>query len=51
MPDRSSQKIKVGDVKERTPLISVMPTMGNILTKRELRNVIEYLAGLKDGSK
>jgi quinoprotein glucose dehydrogenase len=51
MPDRSSQKIKVKDVKERTPLISVMPTMGNILTKRELRNVIEYLAGLKDDSK
>ncbi|MBG86208.1 MAG: hypothetical protein CMO80_04830 [Verrucomicrobiales bacterium] len=51
MPDRSTTKVKISDVKERSPLVSVMPSMGVILTKRELRDVIEYLAGLKEEKK
>ena len=35
------------NVKERTPVISTMPPMGTILTKREIRDIIEYLSTLK----
>ncbi|RZN90599.1 MAG: c-type cytochrome [Verrucomicrobiaceae bacterium] len=35
------------NVKERTPVISTMPPMGAILTKREIRDIIEYLSTLK----
>lgn len=35
------------NVKERTPVISTMPPMGTILTKREIRDIIEYLSNLK----
>jgi quinoprotein glucose dehydrogenase len=51
MPDGKSQKIEKSRIKDRTAVMSVMPTMGNILTKRELRDVIEYLAGLKEPEK
>ena len=40
-------KVTSKDVKERTPVISTMPPMGAILTKREIRDVIEYLSTLK----
>jgi len=51
MPDGKTQKIAKTGIKDRTPVVSVMPTMGNILTKRELRDVIEYLAGLVEPKK
>jgi putative heme-binding domain-containing protein len=40
-------KVVSEDVKERTPVISTMPPMGAILTKREIRDIIEYLSTLK----
>ncbi|MDB4415977.1 hypothetical protein N9270_04560, partial [Akkermansiaceae bacterium] len=40
-------KVASEDVKERTPVISTMPPMGAILTKREIRDIIEYLSTLK----
>lgn len=40
-------KVASENVKERTPVISTMPPMGAILTKREIRDIIEYLSTLK----
>ena len=40
-------KVTSKDIKERTPVISTMPPMDAILTKREVRDVIEYLSTLK----
>jgi len=51
LPDRKVLKLKKADIALRTPVVSIMPTMGNILTKRQLRDVIEYLAGLKEKKK
>lgn len=46
-PDGKKQKIKVKDIKERSAVISTMPPMGQILKKREIRDIIEYLSTLK----
>ena len=40
-------KVKVTDVKERSEVVSTMPPMGLIMTKREVRDIIEYLASLR----
>ena len=48
LPDKKVLKLKKADIVLKTPVVSIMPTMGNILTKRQLRDVIEYLAGLKE---
>ncbi|MGJ8695729.1 MAG: PVC-type heme-binding CxxCH protein [Verrucomicrobiaceae bacterium] len=40
-------KVKSDDVQERSPLISTMPPMGFILTKREIRDLVEYLSSLR----
>lgn len=40
-------KVASENIKERTPVISTMPPMGAILTKREIRDIIEYLSTLK----
>jgi quinoprotein glucose dehydrogenase len=46
--DAKLQRIKKSDVKERMSLPSAMPPgMGEILTKRELRDVVQYLSALK----
>ena len=46
--DGKLQPVKKADIKERTKLPSAMiPGLGEILTKRELRDLIEYLATLK----
>ena len=50
-PDKKTHKLKKADIALKTPIVSIMPTMGNILTKRQLRDVIEYLAGLKESEK
>ncbi len=46
-PEGKVTKVKTDDVKERTPVISTMPPMGLILQKREVRDLIEYLASLQ----
>lgn len=40
-------KVNSAEIKERSPVISTMPPMGLILQKREVRDVIEYLASLQ----
>jgi putative heme-binding domain-containing protein len=35
------------DIEQRSPPSSAMPPMGSILTRRELRDLVEYLASLK----
>ncbi|MGC6465115.1 MAG: PVC-type heme-binding CxxCH protein [Akkermansiaceae bacterium] len=46
-PEGKKTKVKASDIKERSPVISTMPPMGQILKKREIRDVIEYLSTLK----
>lgn len=46
-PEGKTSKVKSSDVRERSPVISIMPPMGQILKKREIRDLIEYLSTLK----
>lgn len=41
-------RIRKEDIDERTHSVSGMPAMGDILTKEELRDLVEYLAGLTE---
>ena len=46
--DGKLQRVKKSTVKERTSLPSAMPPgMGEILTKREMRDLVQYLSTLK----
>jgi quinoprotein glucose dehydrogenase len=46
--DAKLQRVKKSEVKERMSLPSAMPPgMGEVLTKRELRDVVQYLSALK----
>ena len=47
-PEGKVTKVKVANVKERSPVLSTMPPLGMILSKREVRDVVAYLATLKD---
>ena len=48
LADGSAQKIDKAKIKERTAVPSAMPPgMGEVLGKRGLRDVVEYLATLK----
>ncbi len=47
LADGSTQKIAAVDVASKTDPISSMPPMGYLLTKRELRDVVAYLASLE----
>ncbi|MFK7849907.1 MAG: PVC-type heme-binding CxxCH protein [Akkermansiaceae bacterium] len=47
LPDKTKQTINLDDIETRTKPISTMPPMGNILTDRELRDLVAYLSGLK----
>lgn len=49
LADGSVKKIDVAEVTVKTPPISVMPPMSAMLTKRQLRDVVAYLSGLKSG--
>ena len=43
--DGKKRVLRISDIAERTPLPSLMPPhFGAILTKREIRDVIEFLA-------
>jgi len=41
-------EIPAGRIEKRENVPSAMPAMGKLITKRELRDLIEYLAGLKE---
>ena len=46
--DAKLQRVKKAEVKERMSLPSAMPPgMGEVLTKRELRDLVQYLSALK----
>lgn len=46
-PTGPAVTIEKAQISERTKPVSAMPPMGDILTRRELRDVVEYLASLK----
>jgi quinoprotein glucose dehydrogenase len=47
LPDKTETTVKVSDIASRTQPISTMPPMGSILSPNELRDLVEYLVGLK----
>ena len=47
LPDKTETTVKKADITTRTQPISVMPPMGDILSPKELRDIIAYLAELK----
>lgn len=48
LTDGSRRQVKKADVKERTKIPSAMPPgLGDVLGRRGLRDVVEYLSGLK----
>lgn len=51
LPDGTEKRIARADIANMTPPMSVMPPMHGILTKRQLRDVVAYLATQKKGSK
>ena len=46
-PDGKVQRHSLGQMANLKPPISTMPPMGGILTPRQLRDLVEYLSGLK----
>jgi len=47
-PQNGLVTIKKSDIQARAKSLSPMPEgMGQILSKRDLRNIVEYLSGLK----
>ena len=44
LPDGKTGSVQLSDIATRTPAISAMPPMNGILTKRQLRDVVEFLA-------
>ena len=51
LPDGKMRKIAADEIASKTEPISVMPPMGAILTKRQVRDVIMYLASLMPSEK
>lgn len=47
-PEGNVTKVKAADVKERSPVISTMPPVAMILSKREVRDVVAYLMTLEE---
>jgi len=47
LPDKTEETVNKGDIDSRTGPMSTMPPMGAILTPRQLRDLVEYLSGLK----
>ena len=50
-PDGRDVKIALATIQERTPVISLMPPMSQILKKREIRDLLAYLTTLRDKKK
>jgi quinoprotein glucose dehydrogenase len=51
LPDGKTKTIPRADIASMTPPISVMPPMSAILTKRQIRDVVAYLATQKGKGK
>lgn len=51
LPDGTVKEIRKTDIKEQSTPISIMPPMSVILTKRQTRDVVAYLASLKAAPK
>ncbi len=49
--DAEPMEIPVGRIQKRENMPSAMPAMGQVLSKREIRNLIEFLASLKTDQK
>ena len=48
LPDTGLLTLKKSDIQSRQKALSPMPEgMGQILSKQDLRNLVEYLSGLK----
>ena len=47
LPDKTETAVQLSDIETRTDPVSTMPPMGETLTPRELRDLVEYLSGLK----
>lgn len=47
LPDGELVEVAKDNISDQTPVISVMPPMAEILTRRELRDVMAYLSTLK----
>ena len=45
--ENKTVKVPMGQIKERSPVISTMPPMMALLKKHEIRDVVAYLASLK----
>jgi len=50
-PEGKKLKVKAKDIAERSAVVSTMPPAGLILTRREVRDVVEYLTSLKAKAK
>jgi putative heme-binding domain-containing protein len=47
LPDKTETTVNVSEIESRTEPMSTMPPMGDILTARQLRDLVAYLAGLE----
>ncbi|QTN32319.1 c-type cytochrome [Akkermansiaceae bacterium] len=45
LPDKTEATVKLSEIESRTAPMSVMPPMGDILSPRELRDLVAWLAG------
>ncbi len=45
-PDGKTLKVKRSDAVARTPVVSIMPPVGSLLTRQEIRSLVEYLLQL-----
>jgi putative heme-binding domain-containing protein len=43
MPDKSEKTVAVADLKTRSAAISTMPPMGTLMSKHEIRDIIDFL--------
>lgn len=50
-PEGKKLRVKASDIAERSAVVSTMPPVGLILTRREVRDVMEYLSSLKAKAK
>ena len=46
-PDGSETTLAVANIASRTPPVSAMPPIGQLISKQEVRHIVAYLAGLK----
>lgn len=47
LQDKTETTVNIVEIESRSAPLSVMPPMSAILTPRELRDMAEYLSGLK----